>query len=697
MQGTCYHQRLLRTTAALLLLSACLALQFDDFDRRPDSVTIDYGPDHPMLRSRQRQRRLQETTTDDSLSSWLLYPSNTTNIQEPLRIHFVTELLEQRRGESLTMDAQITAILETALPQAAALWSRHLSVVPVASDISVTTNMCFGAFGAALQPVTVSNADLVVIVSGQDFLLNPNGISASPVCLERSLAVASSCVLDQWDRPVVGFLNLCLDNQVTVKDTDVFLQSAFSQKTGTTLRPTHVQTSTVDVLVHELGHILAFAAYLYKFYRHADGTPRTPRPFVESTVQCVDGRTVTGQAPSNTTVRLVQDTTGGSASSSSSSGTQKWSYSIVTPTVQQVARNQLNCQDNDMVVGARLEDQAACFGSHWHERLFMGEIMSAALSVSSENILSPLTLALMKDTGWYTVDFTDAGIPSFGLGAGCEFVTNDCIVNDQVPAWGKGYFCDSPIRFTNGALQAESMNNIVCDPGHRAWTLCDLWDQRTVPRDLISIPDSSRRYFSDNDLVPLFSLAEYCPIPTQSLGLDCTKEDEYVPHYKGESVGSESRCLNGFKRGGQTVNRPACMKVTCDIQQGRVIIGNQGNERICAFDGQILSLDGGASNEYLECPRLATVCPELFACPKSCAGEGVCDYDGVIPVCVDTASAALNPKDDEPTTIFVSDPNSSETLSGQEKESSRASGGTITMLFQLLMGLASAVLLLPFL
>jgi hypothetical protein len=30
--------------------------------------------------------------------------------------------------------------------------------------------------------------------------------------------------------------------------------------------------------------------------------------------------------------------------------------------------------------------------------------------------------------------------------------------------------------------------------------------------------------------------------------------------------------------------------------------------------------------DYLECPRLATVCPNLF-CPASCSGRGICDYD----------------------------------------------------------------------
>jgi leishmanolysin-like peptidase len=374
--------------------------------------------------------------------------------------------------------------------------------------------------------------------------------------------------------------------------------------------------------VHELGHILAFAAYLYKFFRHADGTPRTPRPFVEQPVACVDGSQIIGRAASNDTVQLVEALDG------------RLSYIIVTPRVRQVARNQLNCQE---AVGARLEDQAGCVGSHWHERLFFGEVMSPALSVSSENVLSPLTLALMEDSGWYEVDYTGASIPSFGLGAGCDFVTGECIVDDQVPEWGKGYFCNSPIRFLDGEIEVNSTNNIMCDPSHRAWTLCDLWDEATVPRDLVAIPESSKRYFSDNELVPSFTLAEYCPIPTKSLGLDCTKDDEYTPFFVGESVGANSRCINAIKNNGQPVHRPP--KVTCDAVEGKVIIGMVKTSKFALMTASLPI--PSSTSDFLECPRLATICPELFSCIDSCAGRAVCVYDGPVPVCVDAADLLL--------------------------------------------------------
>jgi hypothetical protein len=616
MRGPC-QLWLLHFFVVMFASSFSNGLDFHDFNHVPETVQVDYGSHHPFDHQARHQRRTQED--DDNVRQDITYPRIQTH--EQIRIHFVTDILEGRRGESDETDAQIDYIIQQALPAAAQLWSQHLSVIPVQESIQITEGTCFGAFGAKMAQLTVEDADLVVIISGQDLLLQPDG-STTAVCEEFSLAVGSSCVLDQWDRPLVGFINFCLGPQMSVvADTDVFLQTAFAAVSGTELRAAHVQTDMIDVAVHELGHILAFAAYLYKFFRLDDGTPRTPRPFVEQPVTCVDGSQIIALAASNDTVQLVEALDG------------RLSYSMVTPRVRQVARNQLNCQE---AVGARLEDQAGCVGSHWHERLFFGEVMSPALSVSSENVLSPLTLALMEDSGWYQVDYTGASIPSFGLGAGCDFVTGSCIQNDQVPEWGKGYFCNSPIRFLDGEIEVNSTNNIMCDPSHRAWTLCDLWDEATVPRDLITIPETSKRYFSDNDLVPSFIYAEYCPIPTKSLGLDCTKDDEYTPFFVGESVGADSRCINAIKNNGQPVHRPACMKVTCDAVEGKVIIGDGENEQVCSYDGELLPIPSSTS-EFLECPRLATICPELFSCINSCAGREVCSYDGPVPVCGDAA------------------------------------------------------------
>ena len=260
--------------------------------------------------------------------------------------------------------------------------------------------------------------------------------------------------------------------------------------------------------------------------------------------------------------------------------------------------------------------------------------MGPALSMSGENYLSPLSLALLEDSGWYKVDYRGAETPTFGLGAGCDFVHNNCIQDDVVPSWGRGMFCDSAMRFDGGAIATESLDTVLCDPSHKSWTICDLWDQQTVPTGLTEFPESSVRYFTNANFVTSFPLAEFCPIPAKTIGFDCTVEDEtYEPFYRGETVGPSSRCINAYREGesGRKVRRPGCMEVSCDAQERIVVISQGMNQLRCEFDGQVLPSPSSAS-AFIECPRFAAVCPDLVSCPASCSGRGVCSYDGS-PTC----------------------------------------------------------------
>ena len=85
-----------------------------------------------------------------------------------------------------------------------------------------------------------------------------------------------------------------------------------------------------------------------------------------------------------------------------------------------------------------------CFGEHWEERLAWDSSMSATLTPRGiPEHLSPFTLALMEDTGWYKANWNLSRNPSFGHGAGCDFVNEPCIVNDTVPSYAEPYFCDT--------------------------------------------------------------------------------------------------------------------------------------------------------------------------------------------------------------------------------------------------------------
>ena len=135
---------------------------------------------------------------------------------------------------------------------------------------------------------------------------------------------------------------------------------------------------------------------------------------------------------------------------------------IITPRVVAALRNYFNCStiagvrlfmthfQSSVHVQGDLEDSggAGTAGSHWEKRLFMNEFVrdcrdydgykackSCSVSQShvkmtgTENnfpVRSEITLALFHDSGWYTVNYTNADQFLWGRGQGCDFYEGDC-------------------------------------------------------------------------------------------------------------------------------------------------------------------------------------------------------------------------------------------------------------------------------
>lgn len=249
-----------------------------------------------------------------------------------------------------------------------------------------------------------------------------------------TLASALSCQRDQYDRPITGSIDFCLGGMGAVS-TNLNIAQAIAEKeasssggrggnyngeatdkwkgwTGITEDPTDDDTSTtssasssvytldevnkatiqysVGVAVHEIGHVLGTTSDSLRYFRHPiTGIPLTPRPFTLNSVKCVNGEEVAYMGlPGINVMREVID-----------KDTDINHFEVVTPTVQRIVRNHFNCAN---ATGARLENQPTsqdCFGSHWDERMYYTEIMSAVFSHSA-NVLSPLTIALLEDSGW---------------------------------------------------------------------------------------------------------------------------------------------------------------------------------------------------------------------------------------------------------------------------------------------------------
>lgn len=192
----------------------------------------------------------------------------------PIRIHLETAALDATRTS--TNGAQIDFVKESILLRMCDYWTSALSVVPVQGNLRISSadlqgRVYCGDTEFSKVPVEhmssgIPNTDLVLYVSGTP---------SAQFCGPSTLAVAVACNFDQFDRPTAGVINFCLQ-QIDLNDKGTVSES--------------VTQDNVDVAVHEAAHVLGMASNSYRFFWDPDtGLEHTERPFVASSVICVDG------------------------------------------------------------------------------------------------------------------------------------------------------------------------------------------------------------------------------------------------------------------------------------------------------------------------------------------------------------------------------------------------------------------------
>ena len=507
---------------------------------------------------------------------------------QKLRIHFDTSNLDSVVDEYYQSIA--STIKKDILPTVEETWTSALSVLPVESSLYFLDGTCGRDIKIPRQYDLVGHkgSDLILFVGG--FKMGDAG------CTVDTRAFGSPCLLDAaTDRPIVGALWFCLDRLVY----DLQLQNVD-------------KGIIAQAANHEMGHVLGMSSVLYPFFRDASTPslePRTPDRTAKQ-VTCWDGTVRTILVPDSSTLRI--DT----------SDDTDHTFSIVTPTVAQVVRNHFACQKLD---GAPLENHNMnskdCFGDHWDEQLFHTELMGG--TQAAENVLSPLTLALLEDSGWYKASYARAGISSFGHMAGCDFVEKDCIVDGgNIPQYSKGFFCNNTMFVRNGELKGF----YECDASHTYAAQCDLADHSMFAAGFQTPPPEKEYQYFDNPMIgPVnFIQADYCPIVHEN-PINC-KDPIGIETVEGETFGSDSLCYNAkfpslFE--GSTAPFATCMKSKCNEQSGKLEVFVKGSMFVCDFDFQLHPYPGLGSSDTFECPRLSVVCPH-FMCPKNCNGKGVC-------------------------------------------------------------------------
>ena len=206
--------------------------------------------------------------------------------------------------------------------------------------------------------------------------------------------------------------------------------------------------------------------------------------------------------------------------------------------------------------------------------------------------LSPLTLAFLEDTGWYRADYTQAHNSPFGLGAGCSFVHDACIVDEVVPDYGRGFFCDD--RPTQGG---EEEGKWMCGPSHKFRARCDL--------EAYAYPQ--RTYFDPSHLGPKFTHADFCPMAVAN-AVDCDDNSATKLHPSIEVFGSESECIDVEVSGRKS---SACLKTGCNDEL-KTLDFEVGNKIYsCSKDFEVVDVvDDEGTKFQFHCPRLTQICPK---------------------------------------------------------------------------------------
>jgi len=390
---------------------------------------IKFTPPSPLIQVSHAINTSTNTNAQDTPVSDTFQTRRTASTTyQPIRIKFHTDpiLAAIQDADTLTK-ARGNAIITHVLPEIEAIWSQSLSVIRSDNNLVLPSNVCFDLYEFPEEwskpAIGVSETDLVIFVSALKF------IGTTELCSNNAalstLAVSSPCAVDPvTDRPVVGFANVCLNTLAMGTNGEVDEESI---------------RTMVDVMSHELVHVLGLNSELYKYFRNSrTGKPLTPRKenflgkgmgfSITDNVPCVNGQNKRDMALAcDNTVRYAEESV-----KYGDGNVKRGYYEVVTPTVVQVARNHFNCQD---LSGARLENQPTsedCIGSHFDERTWFTEFMSAVYDEDAA-FFSPLTLAFLEDTGWYKSDFRYAENSPFGIFAGCPFVEENCIVNQEVP------------------------------------------------------------------------------------------------------------------------------------------------------------------------------------------------------------------------------------------------------------------------
>lgn len=421
-----------------------------------------------------------------------------------------------------------------------------------------------------------SNTDLIMFITAK----------ATEDCGESTLAYAGGCRYDQYDRTVVGYANFCPD---MIDSSDEGWEEQWS--TG----------------VHEIMHAMGFSSSRFAyFWDHATGNPVTTRTATEdanpSGVPAAVDNTDAESADN-----LLSDYPGGEIYKPSTDTLQSFTergqtvWKITSPTVLAKARAHFDCSTLN---GAEIEDEggAGTAGDHWEQRIFHDEAMTGVGRHAPT--MSEITLAYFYDSGWYTVDYTQAGTLIWGKDAGCDFAMSECLTAGSSPtivSGGEEQFC-------------TTVGQKGCDHQHIGISECSITESG------LTIPSYNQYWTDATDQGGSYITMNFCPAMGMYSDADCRfSSNQPQSNTGGETYGSDSRCFDStIKTSGTNSWNAGCYKYECTDDELNVWMVCPDGVSDCTDAWLTCPTDGGEltipdsfgfdSAGSFTCPSFASLC-----------------------------------------------------------------------------------------
>ena len=211
-------------------------------------------------------------------------------------------------------------------------------------------------------------------------------------------------------------------------------------------------------------------------------------------------------------------------------------YFINSTRVVNVAKKYFNCET---IKGVQLEEYGGdgTSGSHWEERILLGDIMGGIV-YEEEEVISEFTLALLEDLGFYKANYYTGGLMKYGKNKGCDFVYSKCVINQKVNQNFKNEFFDTIYNLKNKITNRDP----GCSSGRQSRAYHQLYVYDEIPQQY--------QYFSSKTEGGRPS-TDYCPVSEADQQKE-SKNIYYVGHCSERGSGEYGSNIPYKDKNGQT-------------------------------------------------------------------------------------------------------------------------------------------------